>query len=416
MNQKKRTVSTLFWVRKGRASGKKAPLFCRITIRGQRYEIPLNVSIDPAFWDAKAQLFTGKSALAKDVNRRIREQAESVQLAIEKMNAKGYPLNIENFKLVYRAVDNNYSTIDKLFDYHMATMGKKMRPSTVKNYKATRTHLKNFVQVRYHITDFDITAIDRNFVNEFYAYLQGFMREDNVRRCTENGARKHMQRLKKLLRIAATNEWIPRNPADGFKWEKRKTERGFLNEEDLQKLTEAKLSPALSIVRDLFLFSVYTGTSYIDMTTLNADNLTIGIDSSLWLCFHRQKTGQRCAIPLLEPALQIIKRYENYMEADKKKRLFPMPTNQVVNRDLKKIAQICGIDKEITYHMARHSFATTVTLSNGIPLETVSRMLGHASIATTQLYAKIVDKKILDDMSGLRAKYAMQEIKKKQSV
>lgn len=414
MNQRKKTISTLFWVRKSRANGGKAPLFCRVTICRQRYEMPLNLAIDPKLWNAKLQLCTGKTPAAKDINRIIREQTDVVNAAIDKLQAKGYPLSIENFKLIYRAVDNDFSTIDKLFDYFLATGGNKLRPSTLKSYTATRRHLAAFVMLRYHISDFDITAIDRNFVNEFYAYLQGYLRQDNKRQCTENGALKHMQRFRKLLDMACSNEWIARNPADGMHWEKRKTERGFLTEEELKRIADAQLTPALSVLRDIFLFSVYTGTSFVDMTMLTDNNIVVGIDHSLWLNFNRTKTGQRCSIPLLEPALRILDRYENYRRASPQARLFPVPTNQVTNRDLKIIARAAHVDKNITFHCARHTFATTITLSNGIPLETVSRMLGHASIATTQIYAKIVDKKVLDDMAQLRNRYATENVCLKQ--
>mgnify|MGYP000843410574 FL=1 len=169
-------------------------------------------------------------------------------------------------------------------------------------------------------------------------------------------------------------------------------------------------------MRDIFIFACYTGISYIDVAQITVENITIGIDNSEWLLYHRQKTKQRVAVPILEPALKIIERYTAFHGGKKKAKIFPVPTNQVTNRELKRIAQIAGVSKEVTFHMARHSFATTITLSNGIPIETVSRMLGHASIATTQIYAKIVDKKILDDMSGLRTKFSIEEEKKKHSV
>lgn len=365
----------------------------------------MNIQIPEKDWSQKLQRLAGRTPACKEVNRIIQDQADTIDSVLERIQVKGYTLTLENFKMFYRAVNNEYSTLDRLFEYHMATRGGKMRASTVKNYQGTRNHLAHYVRTKYHIVDYDIRAIDKNFINEFYAYLQGFLREDNMRRCTANGARKHMQRLGKLLKIAYQNEWIEKNPAEGFSWEKNKAERGYLTEKDLKAIQNANLSHSLTFMRDMFLFSVYTGTSYVDMTELTADNIVTGIDGSLWLNFHRVKTGQRCPIPLLKPALDILDRYESYRRANKQGKLFPMPTNQVTNRELKKIAAAAGIDKNLTFHVARHTFATTVTLSNGIPLETVSRMLGHASIATTQIYAKIVDSKVMDDMKSLREKY-----------
>lgn len=413
MIAKKKQLTTLYWLRKGRAVLGKSPMFCRVTISGQRYEIPLNLSIDPKIWDAKLQLCTGRSPEAKRANLIINQLSDIIQKTADRLQAKGYPLTIENFRLLYDAAESDVTTINKLFDYFLATNGHKLRPSTLKNYAATRHHLNEYVLTRYSITDFDITAIDKHFVNEFYAYLQGYLRPDDRRRCTENGSLKHMQRLRKLLSVAASNEWIPKNPTDGMTWEKRKSERNYLTEDEIKRISDLQLSPSLSIMRDIFLFSVFTGTSYIDMTELTTANIVKGIDGSLWLNFHRTKTGQRCSIPLLEPALCIIEKYSVFHGNTPGAKLFPVPCNQVANRELKKIARLAGIDKLITFHVARHTFATSITLSNGIPLETVSRMLGHASVATTQIYARIVDKKVLDDMAQLRNRYATKTPKKR---
>ena len=165
----------------------------------------------------------------------------------------------------------------------------------------------------------------------------------------------------------------------------------------------------LSIVRDVFIFAVYTGLSYVDIGNLTNENINVGIDKSLWLSYYRQKTDIHAILPLLQPAVNILKRYEAYHEGKRNNHIFPVPLNQVMNRYLKKVAKQAGVDKNITFHCARHTFATTITLSHGIPIETVSKMLGHTSIKTTQIYAKILDTKVMDDMAALKEMYARKE-------
>lgn len=187
---------------------------------------------------------------------------------------------------------------------------------------------------------------------------------------------------------------------------KEYVEKGYLTEEEIRRLKAVTLPPHLGIARDIFMFSVYTGMAYVDILMLTNKNITLGIDGSHWLNYHRQKTSQRVAVPLLEPAEELIARYATYHGEKAKQPIFPVPCNQAINRYLKTIAKAAGIRKDITYHMARHTFATTITLSHGIPIETVSKMLGHASLTITQLYAKIVDKKVMDDMAQLKELYA----------
>ena len=414
--KRKSKISILFWQRKGRGKAEKSPIFCRITITGQRYEIPANVTIHNKNWSTKLQRSTGKTAEDRDANRTLEQLYTFVLDTVARIQQKGYALNIENFRLMFQNKQNEVNTIRSIFEYHKAIEGKNLTYNTMRSYDTTLRHLLNFIRITRKVNDYDITSIDKVFVNEFYAYLQGYRRQDTIKVCHANGAIKNLKRLKKILGIAVDNDWIPKNPVNLTNLHPTKSERGFLTMDEIQAIEKAILSPALSIVRDIFIFACYTGISYIDVAQLTLENITIGIDNSEWLLYHRQKTKQRVAVPILEPALKIIERYTAFHGGKKKAKIFPVPTNQVTNRELKRIAQIAGVRKEVTFHMARHSFATTITLSNGIPIETVSRMLGHASIATTQIYAKIVDKKILDDMSGLRTKFSIEEEKKKQSV
>lgn len=413
--QKKQTFCILFWLRKSRTLEEMAPLYCRVTIQGQRYEIPLNCRIKPKNWHTTAQRSIGRTSADREANRLIDDTTIKVEEARQSILAKGYALTIDNFRLCYQAEENEYTTISKLFDYHAIIDRKNLTEGSYMGYIVTRRHLMNYVRIKYHTADYNITAIDKSFVQEFFAYLQGYRREGNTV-CHTNGALKHIVRFRRVMNLALQNEWISRNPVNLLTARKEKVEIGFLTEKEVQLLQEAELKPHLIIVRDIFIFAVYTGLAYADIARLRIDNITIGIDRSQWLNIHRQKTKVRCPIPLLQPAEDIIARYTSYHENKPSANIFPVPTNQAVNRYLKQIALEAGIDKNLTFHMARHTFATTVTLSHNIPIETVSKMLGHTSLSTTQIYAKVVDNKISEDMAALRSQYAIKAAKQSKTV
>lgn len=412
MKEKKQTFTVLFWIRKGRTSENMAPLHCRVTISGQRYEIPMNIYLPLSSWSATAQKALGKSDASKEVNRYIEDLKMAIDETLTRIRNKNYLLNIENFKLMFNAQDNEYSTISKLFEYHEIIETKKLKKNTFAGYRITRNHLINYVKNKYHTTDYDISAIDKAFVNEFFAYLQGFNRKDNKKLCTTNGALKHITRFKKVMNMALANEWISRNPVCLLKAKKDKVDVGFLNEEEIRAIQIAKLPPKLVISREIFMFAVYTGISYTDMINLTNENITIGIDHSPWLTYRRQKTGVRVALPLLEPAQRIIEEFDCYNSHKPNSHLFPFICGQTINRNLKLIAATAKVKKRVTYHIGRHTFATTITLQRGIPLETVSKMLGHTNVTTTQIYAKVVDNKVMDDMAALKEMYAKKEAEK----
>ena len=411
MEQKKRTFNVLFLMRRNKQSDAEASLFCRITIRGQRYEFPLNCKVRARNWNAAAQKSTGKTEVDRDANTRIEDVKLLIDETVRKLHDKGHELTVQNFRLTYQARENEYDTIRRLFDYHEIIDRKNLREGSYRGYMFTKKHLLDYIRIKYHLSDYKITAIDKPFVQEFFAYLQGYRREGSIR-CAVNGALKHITRFKRVMNLALQNEWIDRNPVCLLKIKKTKVEKGFLTESEIKKLEDVILKPHLAIARDIFLFSVYTGLAYVDVSKMTLENIVRGIDKSLWLQFNRQKTDIRVALPLLEPANILIERYHSYHEGEKTHHLFPVPMNQVINRYLKEIARIAGVNKVITFHMARHTFATTITLMHGIPIETVSKMLGHAALSTTQIYAKVVDNKVMDDMAALKDMYAKKESQK----
>ena len=216
---------------------------------------------------------------------------------------------------------------------------------------------------------------------------------------------KHIERLRKIVNVALRNEWVAKDPFQRYRLNFHRTNRDYLTQDELVAILEKKYSIArLQQVKDLFVFSCYTGLAYTDLINLTSENIAKGIDGQLWIFSHRQKTDKPIKVPLLAQAVEILNKYENHPKAQAFGRLFPPISNQRINSYLKEVADTCGITKNLTFHIARHTFATTVTLTNGVPIESVSAMLGHSNIRTTQIYAKVVETKLSNDMQTLQQK------------
>jgi len=202
---------------------------------------------------------------------------------------------------------------------------------------------------------------------------------------------------------------LARNPYESFKVVRNETNRDFLTLQEVKQLQIKKIDVyRLDLVRDIFVFACYTGLSYSDIAKLNSSHVQIGNDGNDWIIIDRTKTESRCRIPILPVAKEVLRKYENHPIVQSSDRLLPILSNQKMNCYLKELEDICGIMKKLTMHVARHTFATSVTLSNGVPIETVSKMLGHTSLKTTQIYAKIVDSKISNDMNQLKIKLSSE--------
>lgn len=208
-----------------------------------------------------------------------------------------------------------------------------------------------------------------------------------------------------MITLSFKLEWIEKDPFINFKAKFEKVERGYLTEMELERIEEKQFSiPRLQLVKDLFIFSCYTGLSYIDVINLIEDNINIGIDSELWIIKKREKTNKLLKIPILPKAEKLIDTYKTNPKSEINGTIFPKISNQKLNSYLKEVADVCSIKKNLTFHLARHTFATTVTLTNGVPIETVSNLLGHSRISTTQIYAKVIEKKISNDIRVLKKK------------
>ncbi|GAL81014.1 phage integrase family protein [Algibacter lectus] len=281
--------------------------------------------------------------------------------------------------------------------------GKDISVSTAKRYWTCYDHVKQFIEDEYSLEDYKLKDIDYRFITKFEFFLK------TTRKCNHNSSLKYINNLKKIIRIALANQWMDRDPFYNYKVQFEAVQREYLTAEEIEILYTKELHfDRLKVVRDMFVFSCYTGLAYSDVEKLSKSDITIGIDGKQWINIKRTKTNTRSSIPLLPIAKEILSRYAYDPKVIKSERLIPVFSNQKSNAYLKEIAMLCGITKPLTTHLARHTFATTVTLTNGVPIETVSKMLGHKSLRTTQHYAKIVDRKVSDDMKILEEKLKTQ--------
>ncbi len=271
----------------------------------------------------------------------------------------------------------------------------------MKNYYSTERCIKKFLEEEYRVEDIPLKKLNYRFIVDFEQYVREY-KPATRSGCANNGAMKHMERLKKMSRLGVRLEWLDKDPFINFKLKFNKTERQFLTEREIKLIQETTFTePSYEKIKDLFLFACYTGLSYIDVKELRSDHLVIGRDGGDWLFTKREKTEESLKIPLLPIAKKIIEKYKENVDIKARGRLLPIYSNHMINRTLKDIADACGIHKNLTFHVARHTFATAITLSNGVPIETVSKLLGHSKLSTTQIYARVLEKKIGEDMHNL---------------
>ncbi|CAD0225547.1 site-specific integrase [Chryseobacterium sp. JV274] len=349
--------------------------------------------IDPQKWDTKSHKALGNTQEAKILNLYLKTVEQQVYDYHYLMLKEEDFVTSESLKSKLLGTDVSTRMLIPIFQDHNdkveALVGQDFASGTLERYKTSLKHTQEFLNWKYKTSDIDITKIDHAFIMDYDFWLR------SVRKCANNTAVKYIKNFKKIIRLSLL----------GYKAKLKVVERPYLSKEEIQAIYEKEFaSDRLSQVRDIFLFSCYTGLAYVDVKKLSKSHVNIGIDGDQWIFTHRQKTDTSTRIPLLPLAQELILKYEDHPECVNSDVLFPVLSNQKMNSYLKEIVSVCGINKDLTFYIARHTFATTVTLSNGVPIESVSKMLGYTNIKTTQHYAKILDKKVSEDMLILRRK------------
>jgi site-specific recombinase XerD len=299
--------------------------------------------------------------------------------------------------------DNTTPTLMALIEYHNEQQMHKLAPGTMKNYHTTQRYVKTFLREKLYRNDIALSQLKYKFILDFERYLFNYVPKDHQKPLNNNGIMKHIERLRKMINMAVKLDWLSKDPFASFKKHFEKVERESLNSKELMSLANKEFTiERLRHVRDMFLYSCYTGLSYIELAELTIDKIVTGIDGELWISTSRAKTDTGVRVPLLPQAIELMEEYRDDPRAMNNGTVFPVISNQRMNGYLKEVADICGITKTLTFHIALHTFATTVTLNNGVPIESVSKILGHTSIRTTQIYAKVVESKLSEDMHNLK--------------
>ncbi|EHQ26914.1 site-specific integrase [Mucilaginibacter paludis] len=400
-----RTNMNLLFYLKKRSTYTFGPvaIYLRFTVDGQRAETSTGKTCEPARWNVQAGRAIGTKEDVKVLNAYLDKLQAQAQALHQVMTAGEEIVTAETIKNRFIGKAEKARTLVAIFEDHNARMkslvGQEFEKSTLQRYETCLMHTKDFMEWQYNLSDIPVNKINFAFLNDFEYYLR------SVRKCGNNSAIKYIKNLGKIVRICLGNGWLTVDPYLNYKPKQKAVHREVLTKEELERMSKKKFGvQRLDQVRDVFLFSCYTGLAYVDVHKLKRSELVTGIDGGLWIHTHRQKTDTLSRIPVLSRALSIIKSYENHPECIVKDTLLPVMTNQKMNAYLKEIADLCRINKVLTFHIARHTFATTVTLNNGVPIETVAKMMGHTSIKTTQIYAKVMDHKISSDMQQLQKK------------
>jgi len=401
----KTTFSLLFYLKKPKTyEDGPIPIYLRITVNGKRAETTAGRECAPSAWNSKTGRFRGTKEEIKSFNAYLDNLQSQVYEAHKALTESGVQITAELLKNKLLGKSEKSRMLISVFKDHnkkvAALIGNEYAAGTLTRYETSLKHTQTFLEWKYQASDIDIKQIDHDFITNYEFYLR------SERKCANNSAVKYIKNFKKIIRICLASGWLDKDPFVNYKAKVKQVERIFLNADEIKKIMEKVFdTDRLNHVRDIFLFSCFTGLAYADVQKLNRSEIVKGLDGEMWIMTKRLKTDTPTRVPLLPSALSILEKYNDNPVCNIKGKALPVSTNQKMNAYLKEIAGVCGINKDLTFHTARHTFATTVTLSNGVPIETVSKMLGHTNIKTTQHYAKILDMKVSKDMALLKEKH-----------
>ena len=402
--QTSKTFSIHFWLSMAKKKADFAPIYARITVDGKRAEISLKRFTSVTYWDIRSKRANSRTSEGKSLNVYLDQVYSDLLECQKQLVGESKYITAQAIKARYLGEDEQHKTLLQLVSYHNKNMISVIKPGTLKNYYTTERYIKRYLNNKLKTNDVFLKQLSYKFIIDFEQFLRNGKSINSSQPLRNNGVMKHLERLKKMINLALRLEWIEKDPFVRFSLKFTKHQRAFLSQSELEVLESGQLSKEMhQKTKDVFVFACYTGLSYIDVKLLSDEHIVRGIDGEYWIFTKREKNDEAVKIPLLEKALDIIKKYDQGSE-HKQEKLLPVFSNQKVNIYLKEIASILKINKKLTLHAARHTFATTVTLSNGVPIETVSKLLGHTKLSTTQIYARVIEQKVSSDMLSLRSK------------
>lgn len=399
------TFSVIFYLKKDKVKKDgTSPIMGRITVDGTQAQFSCKVSIEPNHWGIKGGRAVGKSVTARETNRMLDKLRAGITRHYQEIMERDSFVTAEKVRNAFLGLEYRRQTLIKAYYLFLEDYVKKVEcgmkaKNTLYKYRAVYEHLKDFLQSRYNVHDIALKEILPTLITDFEAYLRADCR------LSPNTVWLYTFPVRMLLHKAVENGWLTRYPFAGYEIHKEEIKKGFLTKEELGLLINApKMNFKRTFIRDLFLFCAFTGLAYIDLKNLREENIVSNpLDGSVWIHTHRQKTGVETNVRLLDIPLQIMKKYKGLCDDG---RVFPVPSYNSCKMILRTVMKKCCIHKHITWRMARHTMATVVCLSNGMPIESVSSVLGHKCISSTQIYAKITNEKLNKEMNVLSEKLA----------
>ena len=397
-------LKTLFYLKKPKNyKAGEMPVYFQITLNLVPVELSTGILCIPSYWNRKIERIKESHPYAVQHNMVLSQlelKAKDNYRYISEMESHRI-ISAQHIKDIILGKQIKRVMLLDVFREHnekvKGLVGQDFAAGTLQRYETSLKHTADFIKKKYKTTDIAINQVNHVFISEYDFYLR------SVRGCNNNTTVKYIKNFKKIILICLANGYIVTNPFLNYKPKIKPVNRLALTLDELCLLENKTFSiDRLEAVKDTFLFCCYTGLAYADVSSLKPANILKGIDGEIWLHTFRQKTLTATKVPLLDKALKLIAKYEGHPKCAQQ--IFPLISNQKINAYIKEIADLCGIQKDLTFHIARHTFATTITLSNGVPIDTVSKMLGHTNIRTTQLYAKTLEQKISTDMAILRTK------------
>ena len=399
-----------FFLKKPRnyVSGPKA-IYMRITVAGfTPKEASAGRTCEPKSWISSANRAKGNSESAKTLNAYLDAIDLNVEQAHTYLKKMGLEISSESIMDKYLGKEEKPRYLMEIFADHNqkmeAMIGKGFEANTLKGYKSSVTHLEGYLALDYKKADIDIRKIDHEFILGYEFYLATAKNIGGI------SVAKYMKHFRKIINLCLAHRWIVVNPFAFYKNKAKPKEREFLSKAELDVIEKKAFGvKRIEQVLDIFVFCCYTGLSYADVKKLQRSEISKGDDGQLWIFTNRKKNTNAARIPLMTFPKSLMEKYQDHSDCALKGVVLPVLSNQKMNSYLKEIADRCDIAKVLTFHIARHTFATTVTLNNDVPIESVSKMMGHKDIRTTQHYAKVLDMKVSRDMIELERKLTQSE-------
>ena len=402
---KRNTLSVLFIIKKAKLlKNGEAPICMRITVNKRVAEVMIKRSIPIDLWNQKKECSKGKDRVAAELNHYINTVRAKVLQIHRELEIDNKPITADIIKDCFYGRDKVQRSLLEVYAEHnekcRALIGKEYTESTITKFDTSINRLKEYIRSCYHRDDMMLAELDGQFIRDFDFWLK------TDKHCQNNSALKHLKNLKKVVRIALANDWIKKDPFYGIRFKQEEVNVEFLSREELDILMNKEFTiKRLEQVRDIFVFCCFTALAFVDVQQLSREHLIKDNNGALWIRKARQKTNQMCNIPVLSIPQKILRKYEDNAECIKKGVLLPVISNQRMNAYLKEIADLCGIAKRLTTHVARHTAATVVFLANDVSMENVSKILGHSNIRMTQHYARVLDSSIMRDMANVERNF-----------